>query len=249
MPVSILDDDAATARRRGYEAVALTCDRSPLLERSATAVVNPERLRTPHGGVKTGMDTRGAPASSVSTMSDASQHYGAVAAGFTARVENVAADQWSTNTPCTEWTVQDLVAHVVGTHRKVIATLDGSEAAEVNLGDDLFGQWLTESGTVTAALRDPTRASKIVSGMFGEQPFESLVTRLLCADTLMHTWDLARATGQGERLDPVAVANAMTFLAPIDEAIRRPGGFAAKITPAPDADEQRKLLNFCGRAA
>ena len=73
----------------------------------------------------------------------------------------------------------------------------------------------------------------MTGGMFGEQTFESLVCRLLCADTLLHTWDLARATGQDDRLDPAAVAAALEFLGPLDEAIRRPGGFAAKIEPAP----------------
>ncbi len=115
--------------------------------------------------------------------------------------------------------------------------------------DDLPAQWSTVSELLLETLRDEARASQTVSGMFGEQPFESLVSRLLCTDTLVHTWDLARATGQAEGLDEVAVAKAMEFLAPLDEAIRRPGGFAPKIEPAQDADAQTRLLNFCGRAA
>ena len=75
-----------------------------------------------------------------------------------------------------------------------------------------------------------------------------LVGRLLCADTLIHTWDLARATGQPEDLDPTAVGKAMEFLTPIDDAIRGPGRFAAKIQPSPDAGDQTRLLNFSGRA-
>jgi uncharacterized protein (TIGR03086 family) len=84
--------------------------------------------------------------------------------------------------------------------------------------------------------------------MFGEQTFESLVGRLLCTDTLVHSWDLARATGQDEQLDPAAVAASAELLTPIDEAIRRPGGFAPKIDPPGDADEQTQFLCFCGRA-
>jgi hypothetical protein len=84
--------------------------------------------------------------------------------------------------------------------------------------------------------------------MFGEQTFESVVSRLLCSDTLFHTWDLARATGQDDNLDADAVAKSLEFLTPMDEAIRRPGGFAAKIDPDPDADTQTRWLNFDGRA-
>ena len=84
--------------------------------------------------------------------------------------------------------------------------------------------------------------------MFGEQSFESVVSRLLCSDTLFHTWDLARATGQDEELDQDAVAKSLEFLTPMDEAIRRPGGFAPKIDPAAGVDLQTRWLNFGGRA-
>jgi hypothetical protein len=39
----------------------------------------------------------------------------------------------------------------------------------------------------------------------------------------------------------------MNMLGPIDDMIRRPGVFAAKIEPPADADEQTKMLCFLGR--
>ena len=183
----------------------------------------------------------------MTSMSETSERYRAIANGFTTRLEGLAPGHWSSPTPCPEWTVRDLVSHVIGTHRRIVATLDESEPVAVEDDEDLAEQWLMASGTVVEALDDETRASKVVSGLFGTQPFESLVGRLLCTDTLVHTWDLARATGQDEQLDPGAVSKSMEFLAPIDEAIRRPGGFAPKIAPGPDADDQTRFLNFCGR--
>jgi uncharacterized protein (TIGR03086 family) len=141
-----------------------------------------------------------------------------------------------------------VVAHVIRTNRQVRCAVDGSEPAVVDAEGDLTAQWREARDAVAAALADPELSATTVSGMFGEQPFESLVGRLLCADTLVHTWDLARATGQDEHLDPGAVSRAEEFLSPIDEAIRRPGGFAAKITPPEGADGQTSFLNFCGRA-
>ncbi|MGO9197019.1 MAG: TIGR03086 family metal-binding protein [Acidimicrobiales bacterium] len=182
-------------------------------------------------------------------MSEVSDRYSAVAAGFTSRVANLQPDRWSAQSPCTDWLARDVVAHVINTHHRVLSALGGSEPPVVAPDDDLPAQWSTVSELLLETLRDEARASQTVSGMFGEQPFESLVSRLLCTDTLVHTWDLARATGQAEGLDEVAVAKAMEFLAPLDEAIRRPGGFAPKIEPAQDADAQTRLLNFCGRAA
>jgi uncharacterized protein (TIGR03086 family) len=180
-------------------------------------------------------------------MSEISERYDTVATGFATRLDGIGTEQWDRPTPCTDWSVRDLVAHVVETHRRVLASLDGGEPETVDRTGDLPGQYAAAHHAVGQALADPGRAGTTVGGMFGEQPFESLVGRLLCADTLIHTWDLARATGQDERLDERAVTVATEFLTPIDDAIRRPGGFAAKV-PAPEgADEQTKLLSFSGR--
>jgi len=181
-------------------------------------------------------------------MSEVTERYRSVAAGFSRRVAGVAPDAWPVATPCSQWTVRDLVAHVVTTHHRVIATLDGTEPVEADPDADLVPQWRVATAAVVDALGDEARASKTVGGMFGQQTFELLIGRLVCADTLIHTWDLARATGQDETLDPDAVSKALESLTPMDDAIRRPGGFGAKITPTPGADTQTQFLNFCGRA-
>jgi len=181
-------------------------------------------------------------------VSEVSERYEAIAEGFSSRLAGVGPEGWLTPTPCADWSVTDLVAHVIMTQRRVLATLEGTEAADTDLDAALAPQWLAATKAISAALDDGSRASTLVSGLFGEQTFESLVGRLVCADTLVHTWDLARATGQDETLDPDAVAKAFEVLAPLDEAIRRPGGFGAKIVPPADADPQMEFLCFCGRA-
>jgi uncharacterized protein (TIGR03086 family) len=181
-------------------------------------------------------------------MSEVRSRYGRVAEGFGRRVAGVRDDQWSAATPCLEWDVRALVSHVIATHERVVATVTESTPREVESDGDLTARWSEASASVASALDDPSLSSKMISGMFADQPFESLVGRLLCADTLFHTWDLARATGQDDRLDPEAMKKAIEFLEPIDDAIRRPGGFAAKITPPSDASAQTRFLNFGGRA-
>ena len=182
-------------------------------------------------------------------MSEVSERYATIADGFGARLAGIGPDQWSAPSPCTEWTARDVVMHVINTHLRVRATLGDVPAGEVHAGDVLEAQWWSATDAIRTALADDALASQTVGGMFGEQPFESLVGRLLCADTLIHTWDLARATGQDDRLDDDGVEKALAFLTPIDDAIRRPGGFAAKLTPPAGADTQTQLLAFAGRAA
>jgi uncharacterized protein (TIGR03086 family) len=178
----------------------------------------------------------------------AASRYGAVANGFTARVASITPGQWPLHTPCTEWTVRELVAHVIGTQRRVLATLGDADPVEVDADGDLPAQWAAARDAVMDAVTDPERAATTAGGIFGEQSFESLVGGLLCSDTLVHTWDLARAIGADEHLDADAVAHCAGMLAPMDDAIRRPGGFGQKIEPPGDADAQTAFLSFCGRA-
>jgi uncharacterized protein (TIGR03086 family) len=66
-------------------------------------------------------------------------------------------------------------------------------------------------------------------------------------ELVVHAWDLARATGQDDRLDPAGIAAALVFLEPNDAMIRVPGGMGPKLDPPPDADQQTTLLAFVGR--
>jgi uncharacterized protein (TIGR03086 family) len=182
-------------------------------------------------------------------MTEVSDRYGTIADTFDAKLCGVGPDAWSSASPCDEWTARDVAVHVIDTHRRVRATLGDVSFEDLESDADLRAEWASATDAIRAVLRDESLASKTVSGVFGEQPFESLVGRLLCADTLIHTWDLARATGQDDRLDEQAVEKAMEFLTPIDEAIRRPGGFAPKLSPPPGADAQARLIAFAGRPA
>ncbi|MHB8681733.1 MAG: TIGR03086 family metal-binding protein [Acidimicrobiales bacterium] len=180
-------------------------------------------------------------------MSEVGERYGRIAQGFEQRLDGVGPGELDRPTPCDEWQVRQLVGHVIDTHRWVVARLDGSEAEPFDTSADLGAGWRAARQSVSEALDDPVRAGQTTSGLFGEQSFESLVSRLLCADTLIHTWDLARATGQDETLDAEGVATAAEFLLPHDEQLRRPGGFAPKIEPPAGADAQTRLLCFAGR--
>ncbi|MGH7867803.1 MAG: TIGR03086 family metal-binding protein [Candidatus Dormibacteraceae bacterium] len=180
-------------------------------------------------------------------MSEIAERYARIADAFTARLEDCPSESWGNPSPCEEWTAHDVAKHVVATHRTVLARLTGTDSIPPASEEDLLKSWRIESEAVRVALVDPEKASVVVKGMLGDHSFEQLVSRLLCADTLVHTWDLARATGQDERLDPAGMAVAQEFLEPLDEAIRRPGGFGPKLEPPEGADAQTQFLCFVGR--
>ena len=73
----------------------------------------------------------------------------------------------------------------------------------------------------------------------------ALIPRL--SDLIIHTWDLARATGGDEHVDTDTAAVVLEYLKPNDEILRSTGTFGPKIEPPPGADAAVELLCFAGR--
>ena len=185
-------------------------------------------------------------------VGNAATRYRSVAAGFLTRVDGIDAGAWGGPSPCEGWTVRDVVAHTVVVHRRVLTRLYGGEVPDIEPapalpGEDLPADLRTVIATVQEAVDDPERARRQVDTIAGRMTFADLVGTLLCVDLLVHTWDVARATGQDERLDAAAVADAMRFLLPRDAELRVPGEFGPRLDAPPGADEQARLIAFSGR--
>jgi uncharacterized protein (TIGR03086 family) len=69
----------------------------------------------------------------------------------------------------------------------------------------------------------------------------------LFLDTLIHGWDIARATGQDTTLDPELVAACLPIAQQITSMARSTGVFGEEVPVSPDADQQTKLLGLVGR--
>ncbi len=182
-------------------------------------------------------------------MSEATDRYERVAAGFDQRVRAVPAGKWDAQSPCDEWKARDVVAHVVRNHRSMAAAATGGEAQEMSADEDPRQAWSDAYQRVRSLVGNQDAMSKEVNGPTGPVPLEQALGSLVSMDTSVHTWDLARATGGDERLDPEMVDMTWKMLQPMDEMIRRPGVFGPKLDPPPDADQQTKLLYFLGRRA
>ena len=83
---------------------------------------------------------------------------------------------------------------------------------------------------------------------FGDFPGREYAMQLF-ADLLVHGWDLARATGQDETLDPELVAACAGWFAELAPAYRDSRRGRAAPAGAGDADAQTLLLAEFGRTA
>lgn len=173
---------------------------------------------------------------------------------FGARVPLVGSAQWHDPTPCAEWDVRDLLAHIVDECRWTPPLLAGGTIAEV--GDRLAGDPLGEEPiaaweeAVTAALQASASVDldRIVHLSFGDFPARFYLTQL-AADHLIHAWDLARGIGADERLDPELVDVVAAWFAGQEEGYRATGAIGERPPVADDADAQTRLLAAFGRSA
>lgn len=181
-------------------------------------------------------------------MSAADEHR-EIAAGFTERVVGVT--DWDVPAPVEGWAARDVVRHLVEWFPGFLSGGTGIELPSgPSVDDDPVGAWTSQADAVQAVLDDPATASKVLTNPhLGEMPLEQAISRIYTADVFLHTWDLARATGQEERLDQERCAQMFEGMQAIEETLRSSGQYGPRV-PVPDgADAQTKLLGFIGRDA
>jgi len=186
-------------------------------------------------------------------MSEIAESYQRAADGFARRLAVVSGEQWESPTPCSDWSVRDLVAHVLDEQLWVPPLVGGETIAEVGdrfagdqTGPDALASWSSAQAGVLAALAPDGATDRRVQLSFGETSAAEYVTQVT-VDTVVHTWDLARAVGVDDSLDPADVQAAIAALSPQVEAWRAGGAFGPAVPVDPDADAQTRLLGMLGR--
>lgn len=181
-------------------------------------------------------------------MTEIADRYRKVAAGFTARVDAVPDDAWDNAAPCEGWTARDVVGHLCGWVPGMIFDGAGLDAPEIpSVDDDPAAAWHALDDALAALLDDPIAANAELELQVGRHTLPEAIDRFVTGDVLFHTWDLARATGLDEALDPEEVHAALVAMAPMDDVLRQSGHFGPKVEVPDDADEQTRLIAFLGR--
>ena len=172
---------------------------------------------------------------------------------FLATAAGVRPEQWQDPTPCEGWTVRDLVGHLAYENRWTPLLLAGMTMEEVGdrfegdlLGDDPVGALSDAVEAALAAVAQPGVLERTVHLSFGDAPAEEYLWQLF-ADHLIHRWDLARATGQDERVDPELLAPLVRWFAEREQLYRAAGVIGPRAAVPDDADEQDRLLAAFGR--
>jgi uncharacterized protein (TIGR03086 family) len=170
---------------------------------------------------------------------------------WTARVDAVPADRWDGPTPCTDWTVRDLVNHVVGEDAWTVPLVRGSTMAEVgdSLDGDLLGDEPVENARRSASEALDAVAEKLPEGgkvhlSYGDEDLGEYLYQL-SADHVMHAWDLAAATGGDTTFDTDLVEEVGAWFKDREELYRSAGVIGPRVEG--DDDPQSELIGRAGR--
>jgi uncharacterized protein (TIGR03086 family) len=169
------------------------------------------------------------------------------------RVAAVGQGDWQRPTPCADWDVRALVAHLVDENRWAPPLLAGRTIADVGdelagdpLGDDPQEAWDVSAAAAAEAVARPGALEGTTHLSFGDVPGAEYV-RQLTADLLVHAWDVARATGGDERLDAAVVDAVATWFDGMEDAYRAAGVIAPAVALPEGASPQDRLLARFGR--
>lgn len=175
--------------------------------------------------------------------------YVAASASFGRQVADVGDEEWDLPTPCADWDIRSVVAHVVLGESQVPEYLAGraSEIAVVDasvLGPGPMSVWRGTALAAIEALRDAP-LDLLVPHPLGELTVET-VLGFRITDNLVHAWDLATARSVPHEIDEDAAAWTLDFWAPLAESLSGSGYFGPMTQPR-DERAGSRLLALLGR--
>ena len=192
------------------------------------------------------MNSGGAPA-----PDDVVERYVAALATFGEAVRDVADHEWDLPTPASDWTVLQVVAHVVFGEAQLPATLAGelthtqrSFSVEL-LGPQPLTSWRGTALRAIEAAREPGVAERRLDLDLGSTTGAILLGHRV-TDNVVHAWDIAVAVGRPRPVDDGVAEWLLDFWLPIAGQLVGNEFYAAPVEPASSAAGDR-LIALLGR--
>lgn len=158
-------------------------------------------------------------------------------------------------TPCTEWTVTQVLQHAIGDQLAWAAAIGvGTGPSENPFApsgrldgsvDDLIVPALDTARTAWAGVRSDDDA---VPTPLPQGALPAPIAAAACGlDAAVHAWDIAVALGQPGPLSDALAVRLLPAARAIVEPLRQFGAYAPALPPRPEDDHVAELLRYLGR--
>ena len=179
--------------------------------------------------------------------------HGDAIGAFDARVRPLQDDHWGLPTPDTDWTVRDLVNHVTSEQLWAPELLAGRRIEDVGdvldgdvLGEDPVDSWVDASVQAREAFLAPDALDRVVHLAAGDDSAAEYCAQLTF-DLVVHAWDLARAVGAEEEMDPGLVAWSLHYGQARSTLLGPNRFFRSPLDVDDEVDDLTRLLALTGR--
>ena len=179
------------------------------------------------------------------TSAGAAERHRLVAGAFTERVDG--AGDWEAPSPVEEWTARDVVRHLVEWFPGFLSAGGVELPPGPSVDDDPVAAWRTHADGVQALLDGPDADRTFTHPRAGTHQLNQAIDMFYTSDVFMHTWDLARATDQDDRLDPDLCAQLLGGMTQMEDIIRASGQYGPAVPVPEDAPVQDRMIGFIGR--
>ena len=158
-------------------------------------------------------------------------------------------------TPCSQWTVTQVLRHAAGDQLGYAALLDGGAGPDENPFEPSatppqdpkahLEQTLNRSAAAWTTVDPDTEE---VAVPVPPNKLNARVGAGACAlDAAVHAWDIAMAIGRPSPLTPELSVELLEVARQIVEPLRQYGAYAAALTPQEGDDAEAELLRYLGR--
>jgi uncharacterized protein (TIGR03086 family) len=170
---------------------------------------------------------------------------------FGMRVHRINSEQWGTATPCSDWTVRQLVDHLIDEQRWVPPIVAGKSLAQAQavvdspqVGEDPVAHWDAAAAASRTAIGEPGALEREVTLSRGQTPATEYLSELIL-DLAVHSWDLGRAVGITDPLPADLISHAAGLVQGVD--LSSTGAFDPPVSVSPDASDEDRLMAATGR--
>jgi uncharacterized protein (TIGR03086 family) len=170
---------------------------------------------------------------------------------FGMRVHRITSEQWDAATPCSDWTVRQLVDHLIDEQRWVPPLVAGRSLAQAQavvdspqVGDDPVAHWDAAAEASRIAFAEPGALEREVTLSRGQTPATEYLSDLIL-DLAVHSWDLGQAVGISDPLPADLISHAAGIVRDVD--LSSTGAFDPPVSVSPDASDEDRLIAATGR--
>ena len=172
---------------------------------------------------------------------------------FSARVAAIGAHQWDAPTPDSEWSVADLVDHLIDEQRWVAPLMRGDSLEDAGRAVEALGPaaadrkaaWEEATTAAAAACRADGALEGSVQLSRGPTPALDYLHEMIF-DLCVHSWDLGKAIGADHPLPEDLVAATYAAAKAFGD-LAGTGYFSAAVPVPDDAPQLDKLVALTGR--